>query len=146
MIQILEEPTGVAYKQLVSLAFSLCDEFILVKRDQIELNEDGKRFIEEIKPYIKEIKKQEGWPGTQLFGHYADVFYFDCNEELKQILLRKVDRLYEWLQPELLEDLCFYKNNKEWLVTITHEKEGIIKTTDNQEILMIREIEGIMIY
>ncbi len=29
MIQILEEPIGVTYKQLISLAFNICDEFIL---------------------------------------------------------------------------------------------------------------------
>ncbi|WP_270168634.1 hypothetical protein [Paenibacillus sp. SYP-B4298] len=146
MIQILEEPTGVTYKQLISLAFTLCDEFILVKRDQIELNEKGQTFIEELQPHIKEIRKQEEWPGTRLFGHYADVYYFDCKGELLEILLTKVDRLYEWMQPGLLEDLCFYKNGEEWLVTIAHENEGFIKTTERQEILKIREIAGIVIY
>ncbi len=33
MIKILEEPIGVTYQQLVSLAFNICDELILVKRD-----------------------------------------------------------------------------------------------------------------
>ncbi|MUG68977.1 hypothetical protein GNP94_23775 [Paenibacillus campinasensis] len=146
MIQILEEPIGVTYKQLISLAFNICDEFILVKRDQIILNENGKTFIDELKPYIKEIRKQEEWPGTRLFGHYADVYYFDCKDGLEEKLLTRVDRLYEWMQPELLEDLCFYKNGEEWLVTIAHENEGFIKTTERQEILKIREIEGIMIY
>lgn len=146
MIQILEEPVGVTYKQLISLAFTLCDEFILVKRDQIELSEKGERFIEELQPYIKEIRKQEEWPGTRLFGHYADVYYFDCTRELQEILVTKVDRLYDWMLPELLEDLCFYKEGEEWLVTIAHENIGFIKTRQRQEILKIRELEGIMIY
>ena len=146
MIQLLEEPSGITYTQLVSLAFSLCDEFILVKRDQIDLNKNGEALIEKLKPHIKEIRRQEEWPGTRLLGHYADVYYFNCTEALKRILLRTTDRLYEWSQPGLLEDLCFYKNKEEWLVTVGHEGIGIIKTTEREEILKIREIEGIMIY
>lgn len=38
MIEILEEPINNTYKQLISLAFEICDEFILVKRDQLGLN------------------------------------------------------------------------------------------------------------
>ncbi len=146
MIEILEEPIGNTYKQLISLAFNICDEFILVKRDQIDLSKSSETLIEELKPYIKEIKKQDEWPGTRLFGHFADVYYFDCQQELKELLINKADRLYQWMQPELLEDLCFFKSEEEWLITISHENLGVIKTTDRNEILRIREIEGIMIY
>lgn len=50
------------------------------------------------------------------------------------------------MQPQLLEDLCFFKNKEEWLITIAHENLGIIKTTDRKDIVRIRGIEGIMIY
>ncbi|WP_248628182.1 hypothetical protein [Paenibacillus durus] len=146
MIEILEEPVGNTYKQLISLAFNICDEFILVKRDQIELSKNSELLIKELKPYVTAIRKQNEWPGTQLLGHNADVYYFDCKPELEQLLTNKAERLYQWMQPELLEDLCFYKNKEEWLITIAHEIQGFIKTTDRQEILRIREIEGIMIY
>lgn len=146
MIEILEEPIGNTYRQLISLAFNICDEFILVKRDQIELSENSELLIKELNPYLKAVKKQEDWPGTRLFGHFADVYYFDCIPELEQILINKAERLYQWMQPELLEDLCFYKDREEWLITIAHEKLGSIKTSLREEILRIREIEGIMIY
>jgi|GEM_PF-6118236 len=47
--------------------------------------------------------------------------------------------------PDLLEDLCFFKNKEVWLLTTAHEQLGFIATTDRVEISMIREIEGIMI-
>lgn len=145
MKEILEEPTGNTYKQLVELAFSVCDEFTLVKREQLDLNENAQQLLKELKPYIKEIKKQNEWPGTKLLGHYADVYYFDCKQELKEILIRNTDRLYQWVQPELLEDLCFFKNKNVWLVTIAHEREGRIFPTDHNEIQRITEIEGMLI-
>lgn len=145
MIQVLEEPVGSTYKQLISLAFNICDEFILVKRDQLELTETTEILIEELKPYVKTEKKQEEWPGTRLLGHHADVYYFDCKPELEELLINKANGLYQWRHPELLEDLCFFKNNAVWLMTTAHEKLGFIQTTDRVEISMIREIEGTMI-
>lgn len=56
MIQILEEPTGVTYKQLISLAFTICDEFILVKRDQIELSEKAKHSLRNYNTYKRDYK------------------------------------------------------------------------------------------
>lgn len=138
-----EEPKGTAYKELLDLAFSTCDEFLLVKRDQLDLNRNAKKFIEEIKPYIKEIRRQDEWPGTTLLGHYADVYYFYCNPELKDVLIRETDHLYQWLQPELLEDLCFFKNGEVWLATVAHERMGVIRTEDHKDIEKIRGIKGI---
>lgn len=79
-----------------------------------------------------------------MLGHYADVYVFDCISELKNIITDQADRLYEWVQPDSLEDLCFYKNNSEWLITVAHEQLGFINATEKSEILRIREIEGIM--
>jgi hypothetical protein len=146
MIQILEEPVGHTYKQLIKLAFSICDQFILVERDQLAVNENGKQLIADLTPYVKVIKKQDNWPGTQLLGHEADVYYFDCEPELEQLVLERADRLYQWVCPEKLEDLCFFKQGKPWLVTSAHEQIGWIKTTEWEEILRLREVEGLMIY
>lgn len=144
MKEFLEEPKGSTYKELLNVAFSICDELLLVKRDQLDLNENGKKFIGEIKPYVKEIRRQDEWPGTTLLGHYADVYYFDCNQELKEILIRKTERLYEWLTPELLEDVCFLKNGEVWLATVAHEKIGVIMSQNQNELEKVRGIEGII--
>jgi len=143
MKELLEEPKGKTYKELLDVAFSICDECILVDRDQHELTEDVESFLQKIKPYIKEIKKQDEWPGTTLVGHYADVYYFDCTQELKEVLLSKSEHLYEWLDPKLFEDLCFFKDSNPWLVTIAHEGLGFIMTEDQMEIERVREIKGI---
>ena len=140
MIEILEEPIGDAYKKLITLAMAVCDEFILVKRDQLPLNQSGHNFIERIKPFLKEIKKQDNWPGTRLSGHYADVYYFKCTEELIEILTSSVEGLYSWIQPNTLEDLCFFKNQKEWLVTVSHERMGRINTSEESEVLKLKDM------
>ncbi|OEH86996.1 hypothetical protein BHU72_01700 [Desulfuribacillus stibiiarsenatis] len=146
MIEILEEPIGITYRSLVSLAFEVCNNFTLVKRDQLPLNHSGKKLLTELKPYIIDINKQDNWPGTRLLGHYADVHYIRCCKETKEILLDRVESLYSWMQPNLLEDLCFYKDETEWLITVAHEGMGYIDTTLRDEILRLREIEGLLFY
>lgn len=145
MIPLLEEPMGATYKQLISLAFDLCDEFILVKRDQMKTDANAEALLLELQPHLREMRKQESWPGTELMGHDAEVYYFDCNEETKALILGKAERLYEWTQPERLEDLCFFRNQEPWLVTIAHERQGFIKATEDYDMKRIEAIEGIVI-
>ncbi|WP_245583006.1 hypothetical protein [Paenibacillus daejeonensis] len=99
-----------------------------------------------LQPYVNTVKKQEYWPGTQLVGHYADVYYIACHPEVEAILQASTDRLYQWIMPSLPEDICFFKKSEPWLVTVAHEQIGIINTDDPIEIDRIRAIEGIMIH
>ena len=145
MIRILEEPKRDTYKSLLSLAMEVCDEFILVKREQIEIDESGQNLLTFLKPFLKEIKRQDNWPGTGLLGHYAEVYYFNCSYELVDILTSKTDGLYGWMQPSSLEDICFFKNGIEWLVTVSHEQIGWINTNDKDDFTKLRRINGLEI-
>ncbi|MDD4621422.1 MAG: hypothetical protein PHQ15_11505 [Methanosarcina sp.] len=49
---ITSEPRNDVYRYLIDLAFDLCDEFILVTRKEIELNDNGKSILEKLKPYL----------------------------------------------------------------------------------------------
>jgi len=145
LIKILEEPKGDTYKELLSLAMEVCDEFILVKREQISINESGQNLLTVLKPFLKEMKRQDNWPGTGLLGHYAEVYYFNCSDDLVETLTSKTEGLYSWMLPSLLEDICFFKNGSEWLVTISHEQMGWINTNDKDDIIKLSKINGLKI-
>ncbi|WP_379135746.1 hypothetical protein [Paenibacillus sp. sgz500958] len=68
MFVILQEPTGEVYRSLLEVAINLCDEFILVKRDQMPLEESGVELLKALQPFFKEVKKQDNWPGTRLIN------------------------------------------------------------------------------
>ncbi|WP_159888707.1 hypothetical protein [Paenibacillus puerhi] len=146
MIQILEEPYGNTYKSLLKLALNVCDEFILVKRDQIPLFENGNDILKTLNPFLKEVKKQESWPGTCLMGHFADVYYFECREDLVDVFTEHTESLYSWMQPHILEDLCFFKDKKPWLITVSHEKMGWIDTNNVSELEKLKEFKGLVTY
>lgn len=52
LMYITSEPRNDVYRYLIDLAFDLCDEFILVTRKEIELNDNGKSILEKLKPYL----------------------------------------------------------------------------------------------
>lgn len=71
----------------------VCDEFILVKRDQMELEPEGYELLERLQPFLKEIVKDDYWPGTRLMGHYADVYFLDVHR-MRSIFYYPILRAY----------------------------------------------------
>ncbi len=146
MIQLLEEPTGSAYKALLTLAMERCDTCLFVKRDQLPLEQSGYTFVEQLQPYLKDVKRLQQWPGTRLLGHFAEVYEVRCAQQLVELLTSATKGLYGWLQPRLLEDLCFMRDGQEWLVTVSHEQIGYIHHFDEQDVQRLREIPDLMFY
>lgn len=145
MMEIIEEPGGSAYRSLLALAMDVCEEWILVKRDQLPLYADGARFLAKLNPFLIQVQKQDSWPGTTLIGHEADVYYFRCSPELAGLLAETSGSLYAWTQPWLPEDLCFFRNGKKWLVTVSHEKMGWIQPGSDGELEKVRGIPGLIL-
>lgn len=140
---ILQDPTGQAYKTLIQVAMEVCDEFILVKRVQMELESEGYELLERLKPFLKEIVKDDYWPGTRLMGHYADVYYFRCSTDAVDILLSYSTSLYSWVQTRVPDDLCFLSQGQPWLINTAHERESHI-VTDVEEVLNRLEESGLL--
>ncbi|MDG3044715.1 hypothetical protein OE903_15155 [Bacillus sp. B6(2022)] len=93
---------------------------------------------------MKEMKEQSEWASTMLLNNTAKVYYYYTDENAKSILKEFANSLYDWEQPNLPEDLSFFKNGEDWLVTSSHEEESYIDTendTELQRILSIPELK-----
>lgn len=122
----------------------VCDEFILVKRDQMELEAEGYELLKQLKPFLKEIIKDDYWPGTRLMGHYADVYFFNCSPDAVDILLSYSTSLYSWVQPRVLDDLCFLREGQPWLINTAHEGESCLITNVEEELSRLEQ-SGLLI-
>lgn len=141
---IKSEPKGKIYEELIEIAFEVCDEFILVLRSDVEISENANSVIERLSGSLKCSKEQFVWAGTEYFGENpAKVFYFKTDEKSKSTLLKVANSFHEWFQPNLPEDLSFYKDGSEWLVNTAHEYSTYIYTTDSEIKEKILKIEGI---
>jgi hypothetical protein len=141
----ISEPSGKEYKELIDFASELCNEFILVRRCD-DINESMEILLKQLSNFLIEIKEQQSWPGTQLLEGHAKVHYYILNTTTKEVLKKYSESLYSWLEPNLLEDLCFIKKDKQpWLVSIAHEQFSWIDNNTRDEIDSLMSIEGIML-
>ena len=123
--EIIKEPKNNTYIKLIEYLAMNSAQFILVKRNQLEYNDNANSMLEKLKPFIVKIMEVNEWPGTKLLGSFAKVFYFYCNIESQKILANSVKSLYSWISPNFPEDLCFLKDESTaWFVSISHENDS----------------------
>ena len=124
VFDIVAEPKGKTYIDLLNFAASRCESFSLVWRDQFKFELSAYEIKRTLKPFLVSNIRTDEWPGTKLIGHEAIVRrYRVADESIK--LLHAAGGLYSWLQPDLPEDLAFYSSGDAvWLATISHEHEA----------------------
>jgi len=138
----LNEPKGENYKKLIEYAFEVCDEFLFIKHSQLSYFQSFDIITEELKETFICCKEQREWPGTISLPS-AMVYYFKCTQKSKEIIINLTNALFDWCAPYFPDDLCFLKNNKEWLITTAHEHICFIETDNNEEIEKIKRINDI---
>jgi hypothetical protein len=134
MLMITENVKGKRYKQLIDMLSNHCDRFAFVERRQMMENEEERlayidNLINDIKEYLIERKIQRKWETTELGGGTAYVFYFQLNNATTKFLKKRCNSLFDWISPELPEDLMFYQNDKCLLAGCSHEGFFMVEET-----------------
>lgn len=147
MLTITCNPENDVYRGLIDYAFKACDEFILVvhKNYCLKYSKTKNLILERLNPFLKEMKEQLKWAGTEMRGTGAFVYHYNTDQKANKIIKEVSNSLYDWMYPDLPEDLCFYKNGKPWLIDIAHENYSYILTEDETEINEILSIKGLKI-
>ncbi len=118
-------------KKLANGLLKYADTFSFVLREENEISEQAKTLISDLSIFLIDEKEVQEWQGTRLLLGQARLFTFYLNPESAFILCRSNDNLYEWVQPNLPEDLVFYKDNQPVFVSITHENDAYFQLDDD---------------
>ncbi|WP_256993261.1 stage III sporulation protein AH [Priestia flexa] len=126
MLMITEDVKGKKYKALIDLLLRHCDRFAFVENRQlIEYEEEWLAYInnltEGIAEHFIERKIQQEWETTKLSEGSAYVFYYHFNNSTKQFLNEYSNSLFNWISPDLPEDLQFYRDDTCMLAVCSHE-------------------------
>ena len=143
---IVEEPRGDDYRLLLECCSAYCQIALLVVREADWLEPSASEFLRNLNPFEVEKRRQSEWPGTSLLDHEATVYYYSLCRESLHILKHAVDRLFDWQQPYLPEDLCLLRNeNDPMLVTIAHEKDAFLFLTPDEKANLLRAVPNIQL-
>ena len=128
------EPELEVYFGILDHALSTCESGLLVVRKEMPLTANGSEFIQLARKCSPEqVKETSEWPGTRLLGETATAHQFAYTPELVSIMKRFSHRLFQWVQPELPEDLCLLQaENRPWLVSIAHERDAYFLLEESQ--------------
>lgn len=139
------EPKGKTYEELIDLAGQICSEFILVRRHKDILSKNVENLLKELSDFLVEEKIQESWPGTDTGGDNI-VYYFKLNNITKEIIKKYSQGMYSWMEPMLLQDLCFLKDGRNpWIINIAHEKFSYLENSNDDDIIKLKSIKGIQL-
>jgi hypothetical protein len=125
------EPAGKTYSLLLSSAVGLCKRTLLVVRPDLGLSSAGADLLERLRPHGLRAHARSSWPGTVLVQGSASVHESAFNATVARTLHSAAQRLFQWRQPELPEDLCLLREDgSPWLTTIAHEQEAYLSLSD----------------
>lgn len=131
---ITENIKGQRYQQLIELLASQCNRFAFVENRQLMADEELRlaivdELIVDIGDQLIERKIQRKWETTWLGEGTAYVFYFILNDTTAQFLKDHSDSLFDWIHPNLPEDLMFYRDDQCLLAACSHE--GFFRVDEN---------------
>lgn len=98
-----------------------------------------------LEPFLTEhVVGIKEWPGMiTKDNHKVMIIYRTCKESRK--ILSEMPNLFLPIENQLPEDICFYRNKKPWLATVSHEKTAFMSDATNDDIAFLND-NGIMIY
>lgn len=121
-LEVHNNPSGDAYRRLIDLAFEKSERFHLVVRKDLSLSDRAKQVLNDLEPSLMRKVESSEWASTLLVSGTAYVHYYKADEHAYDVLQQAADALYDWQQPELPEDLAFFKAQGEaWFAASSHE-------------------------
>ncbi|WP_141431099.1 hypothetical protein [Bacillus sp. 03113] len=139
---LIENPADETYQQLINILCDNSDKFYFVTRKELEYDQE---ILLKFKPYIIETYKTRKWANTITKGPAATVYVIEANRNTRKLLQQSAKTLYDWVAPNLPEDLTFIKNNFAWFSCTTHEEFGGFSIRSEHYKKLISQIHGLKV-
>lgn len=141
MLQILINDKQ--YRTFIKYSMATCDSFSLVfEKDGLDTT---CYFFQDIYLMLSEFAfKQKNigvHPDTGSSFQNSVIFYFECNKHTRAVL-QTANSVLDWNGKCLPEELCFYRNSKNWFACVYHERYLFIYNETKEDIAFFNE-EGI---
>ena len=139
---LTENPMGNTYRQLLEVLCDYSDTFYFITRKELTYNQ---KILEQFKPHMIETYQTKEWANTITLGPPATVYVMDANRDSCELMKTLSHSLYDWVAPNLPEDLTFIKNNFAWFTCTTHEESGGFSIRSEFYRNLIGQIQGLKI-
>lgn len=114
-----------AYDALLTAALERGGFCCLAQR--ADSSESCVRWLESQRESLESSVETMRWPGTIVHdeSQAAILHTFRVSEDFVRALRRAASSVFDWLGPDLPEDLCFLRHDgRPWFVSIAHEEDA----------------------
>ncbi|MDW0111559.1 hypothetical protein QT711_00080 [Sporosarcina saromensis] len=140
--ELIENPKDETYRQLMKVLTRNSDKFYFITRRELNYNQE---ILAHFAPFTLETYKTKKWANTITKGPAATVYVIESNEETYKLLTTFANTLYDWVAPNLPEDITFMKNNFAWFSCTTHEAFGGFTFRSDYYKNLLCEIPGLKV-
>lgn len=141
---LVRQPTGETYQMLIDALAANAAEAVLVVRDDLGLSRKAERLLQDLLGRGGRSERASRWPGTELSDSDAELVRVPPDQDVVRILRKSVSGLYEWLQPDWPEDLCFLRaDGSTVLGTISHESDAFLELSVDEYESLVRSVPGL---
>ena len=139
-----EEVRGSEYALLVEASAGWCDYFLVVLRDEVERSAACGAALHRLVPDLIGKNRRDAWPGTVLHGRTAEILSYRNSEAARGALIELANGLYDWVHPDLPEDLSFLRpDGSAWLTTIAHERDSFLSLDASEFATLVQRAPGL---
>ncbi|WP_153731809.1 hypothetical protein [Sporosarcina obsidiansis] len=140
--EITGNPTGAVYENLMQVLCAHSDEFYFITRKELTYD---RTVLDQFAPYMKNSYKTKTFAQTITKGPAATVYVIESSPDTLELLIKSANSLYDWVAPQLPEDMTFLKNNFEWFSCTTHEEQAIFSLRSEYYKQLVRNIDGLQV-
>lgn len=138
------------YSEVIKYAGKYSDSFSMISTLKKPYSKEPPNYKHDkemkiLEPFLEQYHVGiKSWPGTITRGnHTVMLVYRSCKGSRK--LLDEMPNLFLPIENGLPEDICFFRNQNPWLVTISHEKIAYMRNVTKEDIAFFKE-NGIKVY
>jgi hypothetical protein len=127
------KPSGDLYELLIEALAPLAALVgMVIRSDKVQLGPQAQDLMRDLTPYLVHVDELSTWPGTVLLGeHRSKVYQYRLVPEVVTLILSSASSLYQWVNPDLPEDLHFLRaDGSTVLGSVAQEEDSWIELED----------------
>lgn len=124
----VREPRGEQLRGLIAAGAAICDRFTF-ELSGMQLSSRADAVLVALEPFLMSRVETSETPGSTLLDGTITLCTYRLTYEPARILAGATDRLYDWAEPELPQDLCLLRGSQPWLITLAADRAASLIVT-----------------
>lgn len=158
--EIVEEPRGAVYRGLLSALAPLCPLVLFTLPPRQQASPLARTVLAQLSEEILEVRLSTSGPGTGFGAKYAgleeapevvarygaEVYSLRLTERVLHVLLTVAEGLYDWHFPELPENLCLLRPERQaCLWSAVPDRFAYLYVTDAEMRAILKQVRGVRV-